>query len=80
MQPLGMGGHKKLQDLFVDEKLPQQRRGCIPLVVDSQDRIMWAVGLRMGEKFRVTENTTKFLKLAAGPLIDKASSATDIEE
>jgi len=80
MQPLGMGGHKKLQDLFVDEKLPQQRRGCIPLVVDSQDRIIWAVGLRMGEKFRVTEDTTKFLKLSAAPLTHKVPSPTDVEE
>ncbi len=80
MQPLGMGGHKKLQDLFVDEKIPQQRRGCIPLVVDSQDRIIWAVGLRMGEKFRVTENTTKFLKLSGLPLTHKMPSPTDVEE
>jgi len=80
MQPLGMSGHKKLQDLFVDEKVPQQRRGCIPLVVDSQDRIIWAVGLRMGEKFRVTEDTTKLLKLSAAPVTDRAPSSTDIEE
>ncbi len=80
MQPLGMGGHKKLQDLFVDEKIPQQRRDCIPLVVDSQDRIIWAVGLRMGEQFRVTEDTTKFLKLSAAPLADKVPSATDVKE
>ncbi len=80
MQPLGMGGHKKLQDLFVDEKIPQQQRDCIPLVVDSQDRIIWAVGLRMGEQFRVTEDTTKFLKLSAAPLRNKVPSATDVKE
>ncbi len=80
MQPLGMGGHKKLQDLFVDEKIPQQRRDCIPLVVDSQDRIIWAVGLRMGEQFRVTEDTTKFLKLSAAPLADKGPSSADVKE
>ena len=80
MQPLGMGGHKKLQDVFVDEKIPQQQRDCIPLVVDSQDRIIWAVGLRMGEQFRVTEDTTKFLKLSAAPLANKVPSATDVKE
>ena len=64
----------------MDEKIPQQRRGCIPLVVDSQDRIIWAVGLRMGEKFRVTENTTKFLKLSALPLPNKAPSTTGVKE
>jgi len=80
MQPLGMVGHKKLQDVFVDEKIPQQQRDYIPLVVDSQGRIIWAVGLRMGEQFRVTEDTTKFLKLSAAPLVDKVPSATDVKE
>jgi len=80
MQPLGMGGHKKLQDLFVDEKILQRRRDCIPLVVDSRGRIIWAVGLRMGEQFRVTEDTTKLLKLSAGSLADNVPSPTDIEE
>jgi len=80
IQPLGMSGHKKLQDLFVDEKIPEQRRGCIPLVVDSQGKLIWAVGLRMGEKFRVTENTTKFLKLSAAPLTNEVPSPTEVEE
>jgi len=80
MQPLGMGGHKKVQDLFVDEKVPQQQRDCIPLVVDNQGRIIWAVGLRMGEQFRVTKDTTKFLKLSAVPVTNKVLGATDIEE
>jgi len=80
MQPLGMAGHKKLQDLFVDEKIPQQQRQRIPLVVDSQGRIIWVAGLRMGEQFRVVESTTKFLKLSVAPLADKVSSATDVEE
>jgi len=68
MQPLGMSGHKKLQDLFVDEKVPRDRRSIIGLVVDSGDRIMWAIGLRIGEPFRVTENTRTFLKLSVTPL------------
>jgi len=80
MQPLGMVGHKKLQDVFVDEKIPQQQRNHIPLVVDSQGRIIWVVGLRMGEQFRVAEDTTKLLKLSVAPLSDKVSSAADVKE
>ena len=68
MQPLGMSGHKKLQDLFVDERIPQAQRGGVALVVDGRDRIVWVVGLRVGELFRVTEKTTRFLKLSATPV------------
>jgi len=75
-----MDGHKKLQDLFVDEKVPQQQRGCIPVVADSQGNIIWVVGLRMGEKFRVAEDTTKLLKLSAAPLTNRVASSTAIEE
>ncbi len=64
-QPLGMSGHKKVQDLFVDEKVPRRQRRGVPVVVDGRDRIVWVVGLRMAEQFRVTDATVRFLKLSA---------------
>jgi tRNA(Ile)-lysidine synthase len=57
-RPLGLGGRKKLQDLFVDEKIARRQRGKIPLVVDSKGRIAWVPGLSVAEEFRVTERTT----------------------
>ncbi len=68
IQPLGMSGHKKLQDLFVDEKVPRRQRSAVALVVDSRNRIIWAVGLRVGEPFRVTQDTSTFLRLSATPV------------
>jgi len=53
-QPPGMGGKtKKLQDFFVDRKVPRETRDAVPLVVDGQDRIVWIVGLSVAEDFRV---------------------------
>ncbi len=46
MQPLGMSGRRKLQDLFTDAGLPRNRRGRIPLVA-TPEGIAWAVGLRL---------------------------------
>ena len=44
-RPLGLQGHrKKLQDLFVDRKVSRAERARIPLVLDTQDRIVWVVG------------------------------------
>ncbi len=50
-RPLGMMGRKKVQDLFVDAKVPRRERGRIPLLL-AEDRIVWVVGHRIGEDFR----------------------------
>ena len=46
--PSGMTGSKKLQDLFVDAKVPRPWRERIPLVVSSRG-IAWVVGYRVAE-------------------------------
>jgi tRNA(Ile)-lysidine synthase len=54
-RPLGMGGRRrKLQDFLVDRKVSRIERDTLPLVVDSDDRIVWVVGLSVAEDFRVT--------------------------
>ncbi len=47
-QPSGMSGTKKLQDLFVDAKVPRERRDEVPLLV-CQRGIAWVVGHRVAE-------------------------------
>ncbi|MEX2661495.1 MAG: tRNA lysidine(34) synthetase TilS [Vicinamibacterales bacterium] len=52
-QPPGLGGRsKKLQDYLVDRKVPRADRDFLPLVVDSDDRIVWVVGHGVAEGFR----------------------------
>jgi tRNA(Ile)-lysidine synthase len=54
-RPLGMGGRaRKLQDFLVDRKVARNERDTLPLVVDSDDRIVWVVGQSVAEDFRVT--------------------------
>jgi len=54
-RPLGMAGRgRKLQDFLVDRKVPRKERDTLPLVVDSDDRIVWVVGQSVAEDFRVT--------------------------
>lgn len=62
--PLGMDGRKKLQDFFVDAKVPRDRRGSVPLVV-ADGRIAWVVGFRVDERFKVTHSTRRILRLRA---------------
>jgi tRNA(Ile)-lysidine synthase len=62
-QPLGMSETKKLQDFFVDEKVPRRERGRLPLLCAADGRIAWVVGVRMGDAFKVTESTRRVLRV-----------------
>jgi tRNA(Ile)-lysidine synthase len=52
--PAWLPGRKKLQDYFVDRKVPRPLRDLVPLVVDGDDRIVWVAGHAVGDEFRVT--------------------------
>lgn len=52
IEPLGLGGRKKVQDIFVDRKVPRDERDLVPLVVDEQDRIAWIPGHAVDQAFR----------------------------
>ena len=61
-QPLGMGHEKKLQDFFVDEKVPRAWRDRIPLVVSARG-IAWVVGYRIAEWGRVREDSQRICQI-----------------
>ncbi|NMB45446.1 MAG: tRNA lysidine(34) synthetase TilS [Firmicutes bacterium] len=61
-QPLGMSGSKKLQDLFVDEKIPRGCRDQIPCIVDAKG-ILAVVGLHQANRTRITEKTQQVLRI-----------------
>ncbi|MGE0059709.1 MAG: tRNA lysidine(34) synthetase TilS [Dehalococcoidia bacterium] len=48
LQPSGMDGTKKLQDLFVDLHVPREERERIP-IFESERGIVWVGGLRLAE-------------------------------
>jgi len=60
--PIGFGKRKKLQDYFVDEKVPRDERDSIPIVVSGND-IVWVAGFRGDERFKVSDETKRFLKM-----------------
>jgi tRNA(Ile)-lysidine synthase len=61
-QPLGMEQEKKLNRFMTDEKIPRAWRNHIPLVC-SGGEIIWVVGYRISELYRVKPETKKVLKL-----------------
>lgn len=61
--PLGMKGSKKLKDIFIDLKIPIDKRNEIP-VVTFDNEIAWVVGYKVSEKFKVKKETKKILKVS----------------
>lgn len=65
--PLGFGKKKKIQDYFVDEKIPRDERDAIPILT-SGNSIVWIVGYRMDERYKVDKDTKRILKLDVKPM------------
>jgi len=61
-------GKKKLQDLFVDEKITRSKRYKIPILTDSKDNILWVIGVKRSKLARVTEKTSKILQIKSIPI------------
>lgn len=53
---------KSLSRYFIDEKIPRQLREEIPLVADGS-HIVWIVGRRISEYYKIKESTKRYLKL-----------------
>ena len=61
-QPIGLPAATKLQDLFVNAKIPAQRRRELVLATTAAGEIFWVEGLRIGERFKLTPATRRELE------------------
>ena len=60
--PAGGRGSRRLQDMFVDAKIPRALRADWPIVV-AGEAIVWAPGLRLAAQFAVNSATRRILRL-----------------
>lgn len=58
-QPIGMKSAVKLQDLFVNAKIPHARRRELAMAMTAGGEIFWVEGLRIGERFKLTLRTER---------------------
>jgi tRNA(Ile)-lysidine synthase len=63
-RPIGMRDSMKLQDFFVNTKVPRSDRDRVPLVL-SGGQIVWVVGYRVSEDAKVTPKTKRTIRLEA---------------
>lgn len=64
--PLGMENRKKLSDFLIDKKIPVADKNGIS-VVESAGEIIWVVGHRIDNRFKITPKTQSVLKLTVLP-------------
>ena len=64
IRPLGLGGTKKLQDIFVDAKVPRVERSGWP-VITAGGVVAWVPGLVRGEVALVGEQSRRLLRVRA---------------
>lgn len=62
--PFGMRGVKKISKFFKDEKLSLIEKAQTWLLVNNDNKIIWIVGQRADNRFRVTSKTNKIYKLS----------------
>ena len=67
IRPLGMRGHKKVHDVFVDAKLPRTLRRGFP-VVELNGELAWVPGCVRGRPALVTERTHRVYRVRVDPL------------
>ena len=57
--PLGMKQYKKLSDFLIANKVPLPHKSKIPLLINGNGEIIWVIGFRQDNRYKVNATTKK---------------------
>jgi len=63
-KPLGMKQRKKMSDFLIDQKVPLNLKNQVNVVLSGDD-IVWVVGLRVDNRFKISSDTSEALIISA---------------
>ncbi|MED6314955.1 MAG: tRNA lysidine(34) synthetase TilS, partial [Verrucomicrobiota bacterium] len=63
-KPIGQAGTTKLQDLFVNQKIPKPERRGLVVAEDANGQLFWVQKLRIADSGKVTGSTRELLLLS----------------
>ncbi len=64
MKPLGSPGYRKLQDIFVDKKIPTEKRHQLPVIRrPANNEILWVPGVPPAEAAKVSGESLRVLHI-----------------
>lgn len=61
--PIGLKGKKKISDFLIDQKVPLNLKDQVLLLTAADGKVVWVVGLRPDDRFKVTEETQRVLQV-----------------
>ncbi|CAH0121535.1 MULTISPECIES: tRNA lysidine(34) synthetase TilS [unclassified Paenibacillus] len=61
MKIIGLNGSKKVQDIFIDDKIAPSVRDSMPIVTDANGTILWIPGVRRSGEATVEAGTSRIL-------------------
>ena len=59
---LASGGRKSVKSFMIDEKIPRESRDAVLLLAEGR-HVLWIVGYRISEYYKVTEQTKNILQV-----------------
>lgn len=56
------GGRKTVKAFMIDEKIPKEERGKIPLIAEGS-HVLWVIGYRISEYYKITDDTHTVIQM-----------------
>ncbi|HIW33330.1 MAG TPA: tRNA lysidine(34) synthetase TilS [Candidatus Paenibacillus intestinavium] len=72
MNVIGLNGTKKVQDMFVDEKIAISERDTYPILLQHSNQIIWLPGVRRSSYSLVNEQTNTYIVITCFKVSSKS--------
>ncbi len=63
IQPLGMRGHRKVKDIFMEMRIPTDLRSAFPVLASGKN-LVWIPGFRIAEPYKIKRSTRRAVKVS----------------